>query len=72
MRTRTDNGKGKYGEMIMQLAPALTPQGPKSSGCAGVAYGSGFQPSIFSSRAFMGLPGPARALAGDPVRPMLV
>jgi hypothetical protein len=56
----------------MQLAPAHTPQGPKSSGCAGVAYGSGFQPSIFSSRAFMGLPAPASKLAGDPVRPMLV
>jgi hypothetical protein len=56
----------------MQLAPALTPQGPKSSGCAGVAYGSGFQPLIFASWAFMGLPAPASKLAGDPVRPMLV
>jgi hypothetical protein len=37
-----------------------------------VAYGPGFQPSIFSSRAFMGLPAPASKLAGDPVRPMLV
>jgi len=56
----------------MQLAVALTPLGSKSSGCAAWPYRSGFQPSIFSSRAFMGLPAPASKLAGDPVRPMLV
>jgi len=33
--------KGKYEEMIMQLAPAHTPQGQKSSGCAGVALSVG-------------------------------
>jgi hypothetical protein len=38
---RTGNGKGQYGEMIMQLAPAHTPQGPKSSGCVGVALSAG-------------------------------